>query len=407
MKIGKFAEMYGVSVDTVRFYIENGLLIPEKIHNQYEFDEKCSRDLENILELKDMKFTLSEIRKILSFRKLGNLFDKKDLEFYKNFFKKKYEELLDEKKNLNDALSLIEKKLETIDETDSSGGRGTGFPFHFLKNLACPDCLKELSMDKVTVENNMIYEASLSCDCGYAASIKEGILVTPSARYDYDEIDDSQGKTKRFLDDYGSTYVNFLSKPVEWIKKRFVEEKIESPTVLELGTGKGFFLSCVMENLKKGTTYIATDISYSRVAPFKELLQNCPTDADIIFILGDFARLPLKKDSVDIVLDVYGSGSFVPEFGEYPYGKVINRLKSGGKLLGAYLYGEPDSFEWSYKSNWGSLFYLPNVQAALKDFEKIESSKLGGTKANSDIGLVKEGTPVYMWAYAGRKKDQY
>ena len=261
MKIGEFAEIHGVSVDTVRFYIENELLLPERIHNQYSFDEKCSLDLREVLELKSMKFTLSEIKKIFSFRKLENLLDNRDIIFYKNLYGEKHAELLGERESIDDALALIEKKLESIDEKNSETGR-LGVPFGFLKNLACPDCMKELSMDRVAVQDNMIYEASLSCTCGYAASIEDGVLITPSANYNVNETVENGGAVEQFVNDYGSTYVNFLSKPVEWIRKRLLEEKLENGTLLELGTGKAFFLSRVLADLGEGITYIATDIDY-------------------------------------------------------------------------------------------------------------------------------------------------
>ena len=136
------------------------------------------------------------------------------------------------------------------------------------------------------------------------------------------------------------------------------------------------------------------------------MIERCSTDASIVFILGDFTRLPLKKDSVDIILDIYGTGSYSLDIRDYPFDKVANRLNPGGRIFGAYLYGEPDNLKWTDNSVARSRFYLSNIQAALKDFEKLESAKLGGTEANKDIDGVKDGTPIYMWAYAGKKKGR-
>ncbi|MES9738926.1 MerR family DNA-binding transcriptional regulator, partial [Peribacillus frigoritolerans] len=36
MKIGPFAKLFHVTTDTVRYYIEQGLLIPDKKNTQYQ-----------------------------------------------------------------------------------------------------------------------------------------------------------------------------------------------------------------------------------------------------------------------------------------------------------------------------------------------------------------------------------
>lgn len=49
MKIGKFAEKNKLSIDTLRHYMDIGLLFPEKMGGHYFFDESCQKDLDMIL----------------------------------------------------------------------------------------------------------------------------------------------------------------------------------------------------------------------------------------------------------------------------------------------------------------------------------------------------------------------
>ena len=51
MKIGKFAKKHEVTLDTIRFYMEKGLLVPSKKDSQYYFSEIDSANLEKIKKL--------------------------------------------------------------------------------------------------------------------------------------------------------------------------------------------------------------------------------------------------------------------------------------------------------------------------------------------------------------------
>ena len=66
LRIGEVSRSYGISVDNLYYYINYGLLVPKKPKGQYDFDQQTLRDLDLILELKDMKFSLKEIHQVLS-----------------------------------------------------------------------------------------------------------------------------------------------------------------------------------------------------------------------------------------------------------------------------------------------------------------------------------------------------
>ena len=71
MKISKFAEVNNVSVDTIRHYMDLGLVIPEKKEVTI-FDEYCQKDIELILEYKWLGFSLNEIKELFLYKNLGN-----------------------------------------------------------------------------------------------------------------------------------------------------------------------------------------------------------------------------------------------------------------------------------------------------------------------------------------------
>jgi DNA-binding transcriptional MerR regulator len=72
MKIGEISKRSGASVETIRYYEREGLLLePERRPSGYrQYDESTLERLEYIRRAKDLGFTLAEIRELLelSFR---------------------------------------------------------------------------------------------------------------------------------------------------------------------------------------------------------------------------------------------------------------------------------------------------------------------------------------------------
>ncbi|WP_052343547.1 MerR family transcriptional regulator [Bacillus massiliigorillae] len=95
MKIGSFAKLFNVSIDTIRYYIEIGLIVPEKKGTQFHMNESCINDMELIVELKALQFSLKEIQKFLSYKRLTiNI----DVSYYQRMLLEKKNRFLREKK---------------------------------------------------------------------------------------------------------------------------------------------------------------------------------------------------------------------------------------------------------------------------------------------------------------------
>ena len=70
MKIGEFAKKHNITQDTIRHYLELGLLATEKKGGHYDFSESDSHDLIQIMELKNLSFSLNEIQRILTIQRI-------------------------------------------------------------------------------------------------------------------------------------------------------------------------------------------------------------------------------------------------------------------------------------------------------------------------------------------------
>ena len=75
MKIGELAKNCGVSKATIRFYMGNGLLIPNENGGNYSFSEQDQDDLQTILRMKEQQFSLKEIQNYISLKRLSNLIE--------------------------------------------------------------------------------------------------------------------------------------------------------------------------------------------------------------------------------------------------------------------------------------------------------------------------------------------
>lgn len=65
MHIKQFASKYQLSNDTIRFYEKEGILSPQRLANGYRFyDEQCEKSIKFIQVLKQLGFSLQEIRNL-------------------------------------------------------------------------------------------------------------------------------------------------------------------------------------------------------------------------------------------------------------------------------------------------------------------------------------------------------
>ncbi|MGP0585599.1 MerR family transcriptional regulator [Paenibacillus timonensis] len=69
MKIKEFANKYQIQTDTLRFYEKENLLNPIRRENGYrEFDDECEKQIQLIIVLKQLGFTIKEIQQLLLIR---------------------------------------------------------------------------------------------------------------------------------------------------------------------------------------------------------------------------------------------------------------------------------------------------------------------------------------------------
>lgn len=140
MKIGRFAASNNLSIDAVRYYMDLGLILPEKQGGQYNFDERCRKDLEDIISLKEMGFTLNEIKSIFLFKRLGKLTDYQKDTFYQSFYNNKLKEVSKKIDSLENIKENLKQKIQELSARENKSKHNLGIDIKYLSIFRCVKC---------------------------------------------------------------------------------------------------------------------------------------------------------------------------------------------------------------------------------------------------------------------------
>ena len=164
MRIGEVSRSYGISVDNLYYYINYGLLVPKKPKGQYDFDQQTLRDLDLILELKDMKFSLKEIHQVLSLYRISSLAGEGDTEDLKRLYEKKLCELQDDIAFTQKNIAKLEDKISELNSLRSEDDAHIGLPLRMLELLRCPVCGGAFSMEGVSMNIAELFDIDVRVD---------------------------------------------------------------------------------------------------------------------------------------------------------------------------------------------------------------------------------------------------
>ncbi|QNK39265.1 methyltransferase domain-containing protein [Caproicibacter fermentans] len=334
MKIGAFARHNRVSIDTIRHYIDLELLIPQKIGKQYQFDLQCQKDFEEILYFKSLGFTLLEIKDIFIVKHLGKMTSFQREEFYQNIFKDKHEKVKMQIEALNREKSCLEDELHKLDGKREAKPFPMGISLNWLRLLCCHRCGGPLLLKEAAVEDNMILSGTLKCNCGVEYSIQDGILfVNPDKAVCEDRVPEPLS----YIRHTDAAYLNHVYKTLEWTVQKIDFKGLSEKVVLELGSGSGFLLRRIYDDLPENTVYIAVDCNRGGLLSLKKILENAEKKKEIFFICCDFLELPLAEHSADLICDFAGSSNYGFDHSEFLLNSMERYFKKDAALFGSYI----------------------------------------------------------------------
>lgn len=121
MLIGEVSKKYNIGIETLRFYDKIGLLTVEKRNNNRFYTEENIYKLENILAMKEMMFTLEDIKRILEIDEridkelVNKAINRDDIDILFNEVKTKYMEIVEKEKQLKKVRGQLESIIEKIE----------------------------------------------------------------------------------------------------------------------------------------------------------------------------------------------------------------------------------------------------------------------------------------------------
>ncbi|MDV4151880.1 MerR family transcriptional regulator, partial [Clostridium sp. AL.422] len=299
MKIGEFSKINKISIETVRHYIDLGLVIPYKNKSQYEFNEKCQKELEDVLNLKSLGFTLNEIKSIFIYETLGKLSDSETNNVLQDIFTLKQKEIRGKINELVEIEAKLIKQLKNINIADSKRNFELGIDIKNLNLLSCINCGENLNLEEGNIKNNQIMEGKLKCTCGMEYGIESGILIV-----DKHSIRKGEGEYINIIEDYiketDENYILNVRKGLDWVCNELLKIRFNNKVILEIGTGLGFLLRNLYDNLNDDSIYIAIDNNIEKHIYLKSVIERSKTKKNIIFICTDFKYIPIKKESIDL-----------------------------------------------------------------------------------------------------------
>lgn len=411
MKIGQVAKKYHLSIDRIYFYINYGLIVPPRPQGQYYFDAKTIQDLEFILHLKSLHFSLKEIHKILSLYRVSNLVDQNDIEDLKNIYQEKKQSLQQQILKLTDAIDVLQKDIDNLNSRIiSQNDNPLGVPIRMLNLIICPQCQKSLRIDNATINQCCIIHGDLSCPCGYQAVIREGILQTPNKN---DTCYDKPDLTRELYKDLPPSLISLFQRSYNTMIDYIQETGTKDKVIMETHINAWFFMHNHLQYFHPTGMYIVVDKFPEMLLMYKKLIERQNKKLDILYIADNSTKLPIKKHCVDLMIDYFASN----EHNFYRESFLLDELSlyfaPGAKIIGTYFYFDQGfksiknlmrEYPQAYYENFNKKYFLNSLKNS--GYSLLKSHNAGysvSSGANLGFSFHEEGEKMYLMPYLAEK----
>lgn len=404
MKIGQVVRQYHISLNTLYFYIHNGLLVPPRKNGQYVFDERTLAELEWLLELKEMDFPLKTIHRLLSLRRISNFYSEEDQNELRGVYEAHMRELQDKETALATARQKTQQNLLSLTQHTPPIAR-TGVPVRMLHLLCCPQCGGEFLLENAAMSQNHIFQATLRCACGYSAVIRDGVLQTPNFNTSlYDKPD----TTRELYRDLPSHTLSLFEHSYRWLEEHIAAAVGGGKVWLEGYVTAWFFLHNHLELLHPDDCLIVVDKFAETLLAYKEVIDRQGAPCDILYIADSSSRPPLKGHIVDCVMDFFASNEHNFYHSDLYLDQLIPYLKPDSQLFGVYFFFQngrrsmktllssyPEAADHNFNIHW----FLQETKRNFRMMETLDCGFSTDSGKNLGLGFHVTGEELHLQAY--------
>lgn len=381
-------------------------MVPTKEGKYFKFDDRCQIDLNRIKEMKDMDFSLQETKNILLLSRFSKLTLGQERQHYRSFFRNKMKDLVEVKKKIEEKIDKLEEKVATLDVQFQQDPVRLGVDLTFLSNLYCPSCQKQLKLDQADIQENLIVEGQMSCECGYHFEVKDGIIIDRASMKNTEEIDETN--FIKYVDETNKHFLDNIYAAMEWSHRVIDFEADSQQMVLELGVGNGILLSHIYNDLPDNVVYVAVDFDYYKLRYMKKVLERSGIKKNVIFICSDFNSMPIKHRSVDYVVDFFGMSNYSFRNNSVLHRDVEQYYKAKAKLIGVYMLFDKFKQTSEISSEQYHLFKKDTILCYLKELNFIKKDEylIGySEEGEKDDVLFEVTNRVYVYGYLGERSE--
>lgn len=406
MRIGQVSRKYQISTDNLYYYINYGLLVPARPKGQYIFDEQTLKDLELILELKKIGFSLKEIHVVLSLYRISGLADPQDVEDLRKIYMDKLHACKTDMQQLSSAISNLEGKVAELNAMHPAIKPRIGLPVNMLHLLCCPLCGGAFQMDNVQMDPKYIFNGSLTCVCGYQAAIKDGILLTPNKNTDEHDTPDLERKLYK---DLPPALISLFQRSYNWMTEKLGNMNLQGKVIMETYINAWFFMHNHQQHLDPGGFYIVVDKYPEMLYMYKSLMEKQGYNLDILFIGDSSTNLPLRPDSIDLSIDYFAVNEHNFYHSSFLYDELRPYFKPNCQLLGTYFYFENgrksmEALRREYPQcsakNFNLPYFLESMEGKISEHEDCGSTTSSG--ANIGFSFHREGEKMFLRSYLAK-----
>ncbi|HDR7556242.1 TPA: methyltransferase domain-containing protein, partial [Bacillus mobilis] len=398
-------ELNNISIDAIRHYMDLGLIIPEKKGGHYFFDEYCQTDVKLILHYKELGFSLNEIKELFFYKNLAKSMNYEKDTFYQSLFKLKYDKMKQEIELLKKKRDKLKEVLHDLLLTSETSNSIIGIDLSVLHLLTCSRCTKNLILQDGIITNNQITEGKLICNCGEEYIITSGI-ITAGKSFKANEQTSLEDTISDYIHETDNAYLENMLKEGEWAKKKLIHLDLNNKLILDIGSGLGFFLRNIYEDLPEDCLYIAVDRDLNKLIFLKDVLARRNPKRNILFICADFLNIPIQNRSVDIVIDHSGTSNYSFEHENFLLHELNSLFKTDCYLLSLFILFKNFSPNSQITNNFRANFTLSKVTKEIQNlqFQSIDEStsnylKRGGKYEDFFV----QGEEIYTYSFFGKR----